>query len=113
MSDREDRKPDVRVVGATVDLDGELADVVAIAPVEAAVHTQDPETFEIMGSIAVKRVAEGTASRQSGEDAYDIMMATAPTWGRGQTIASQALAGVVTPARLETETTRNLSGNSQ
>jgi hypothetical protein len=113
-AEKEDRKPDIRVVGATVDLDGETLDVVAIAPPEAASLAEDPEAFRDFGGMAVRQVVEGTAHRAAGDEAFTVMMNDAGPGGyTSRVVASSSLVGVVSRQRLEAAVNHDLSGNSQ
>lgn len=100
-------------MGARLHLDGEVTEVVAVAPPEAAALAESAEEFRQVGSIALRHVPEGTSSRVAGDAAYDIMMGTANSWGSSSVVSSSSLHGVVDARRLEAETTRDLSGNSQ
>jgi hypothetical protein len=109
----EQRQPDIRVVGAKLHIDGEVTEVVAVAPPEAAALAEAPEEFRQVGNLALRQVPEGTSSRVAGDAAYDIMMGTANSWGSSSVVSSNSLPGVVDTRRLEAEAYRDLSGNSQ
>ena len=115
QSHSKERPIDVRVVGARVDHEGRVADMVAVAPPDAAELTSTPDAFAAHGDIAVMVVEPGRALREAGSTATDIMLreAEAVPYGATRTIASKALVGTVTLAELADATTQNLSGNSQ
>lgn len=114
MDDIKPRKPDIKVIGATVEIDGEPTDVVAIAPPEAASLAESPEEFRDLGAVAIREVSEGSVLRAAGEEAHTVMMNDAgPDGYMSRIVASKALLGVVSVEHLQAEAFHDLSGNSQ
>ena len=70
----EAKGPHIRVVGATIDHDGLLRDVVAIAPPEASALAPNPEAFQEYGDVAIMDVEPGRAPKESGELATDMVL---------------------------------------
>ncbi|MEO5691460.1 MAG: hypothetical protein ABIQ64_04695 [Candidatus Saccharimonadales bacterium] len=111
MSERRTIDPvDIMVVGAAVELDGIVSEVVAVAPPEAATLASNPELFEVYGDIAITHVKPNSALRESGRIANDILEkdATQKSMMHSRAVGSVALVGVVPFSLLQQRTTQNL-----
>ncbi len=111
MSERKTIDPvDIMVVGATIELNGIISEVVAVAPPEAAALASNPELFEVHGDIAITPVKPDTALRESGRIANDILEKDAKqkSMMHSCAVGSVALMGVIPFSLLQQRTTQNL-----
>ncbi len=100
---------DIRVVAAQLAEDGEIRDVVAVFPPDAATLTPDPEAFVREGDLAIMTLEPGTPTHNIHEFTTDMMFTDAERRaGYSRMISSVALEGVVTLPTLSHITTRDL-----